>query len=255
MSLELAAVQHDIVWETPAATMAAVRPLVLDAAATGAHLISLTEMWSCGFSMNTAVVAEQPDGPTPTFMHELATETGCWIAGSFPERTAGHARPTNRFLLAGPDGEDHRYSKTKPFSYAGETDHYDGGAPIDPIVVEGVRITPFICYDLRFADLFWNAAAATDLYLLPANWPAVRRAHWMTLLRARAIENQAYVCGVNRVGEAGDGLEHSGDSRIFDPLGEAIAEAPAGEVHTMRVTIEPATVADVRSSFRFMDDR
>ena len=255
MSLELAAVQHDIVWETPAATMAAVRPLVLDAAATGAHLISLTEMWSCGFSMNTAVVAEQPDGPTPTFMHELATETGCWIAGSFPERTAGHARPTNRFLLAGPDGEDHRYSKTKPFSYAGETDHYDGGAPIDPIVVEGVRITPFICYDLRFADLFWNAAATTDLYLLPANWPAVRRAHWMTLLRARAIENQAYVCGVNRVGEAGDGLEHSGDSRIFDPLGEAIAEAPAGEVHTMRVTIEPATVADVRSSFRFMDDR
>ena len=255
MSLELAAIQHDIVWETPTETMTAVRPLVLDAAADGARLISLTEMWSCGFSMNTAVVAEPPDGPTSTFMHDLATETGCWIAGSFPEHTVGRDRPTNRFLLAGPNGEDHRYSKTKPFSYAGETDHYDSGAPVEPITVEGVRITPFICYDLRFSDLFWNAAPDTDLYRLPANWPGVRREHWLTLLRARAIENQAYVCGVNRVGPAGDGLEHSGDSRIFDPLGEPIAEAPAGEVHTMRATIDPATVAQVRSSFRFMNDR
>ena len=255
MTLELAAIQHDIVWETPAETMAAVRPLVLAAADDGARLISLTEMWSCGFSMNTAVVAEAPDGPTPTFMHTLAAETGRWIAGSFPEHTAGHARPTNRFLLAGPNGEDHRYSKTKPFSYAGETDHYEGGAPVAPIVVDGVRITPFICYDLRFTDLFWNAAADTDLYLVPANWPAARREHWMTLLRARAIENQAYVCGVNRVGVAGDGLEHTGDSRIFDPLGEPIAEAPPGEVHTMRATIDPADVADVRSRFRFMNDR
>ena len=106
MSLELAAIQHDIVWENPTATIEVVRPLVLDAADDGAHLISLTEMWSCGFSMNTDVVAEVPDGPTPTAMHALAAETGCWIAGSFPEHTAGHDRPTNRFLLAGPDGEE-----------------------------------------------------------------------------------------------------------------------------------------------------
>ncbi|MEM9203444.1 MAG: nitrilase-related carbon-nitrogen hydrolase [Actinomycetota bacterium] len=255
MTLELAAIQHDIIWETPAATMAAVRPVVLDAAADGAQLISLTEMWSCGFSMNTAVVAEQPDGPTASFMHELAAETGSWIAGSFPEHTVGRNRPTNRFLLAGPNGEDHRYSKTKPFSYAGETDHYDGGAPVESIMIEGVRVTPFICYDLRFTDLFWNAAAETDLYLVPANWPAVRREHWMTLLRARAIENQAYVCGVNRVGAAGDGLEHSGDSRIFDPLGDPVVEAPAHEPYTMRASIDPAMVADVRSRFRFMNDR
>ncbi len=255
MTLELAAIQHDIVWEQPEATMAAVRPLVRDAAAEGAQLISLTEMWSCGFSMNTAVVAESPDGPTATFMHTLAAETGCWMAGSFPEHTVGHDRPTNRFVLAGPDGEDHRYSKTKPFSYAGETDHYDGGAPVAPITIHGVRVTPFICYDLRFTDLFWNAARDTDLYLIPANWPAVRSEHWTTLLRARAIENQAYVCGVNRVGEAGDGLAHSGDSRIFDPLGAPLAEAPAGAVHTMRATIDPGVVADTRARFRFMDDR
>ena len=175
MTLELAAIQHDIAWESPTETITAVRPLVLDAAEQGATLISLTEMWACGFSMNTEVVAEPPDGRTATTMHELAEETGCWIAGSFPEHTAGHDRPTNRFLLAGPNGEDHRYSKTKPFSFAGETDHYDGGTPVEPIVVGGVRITPFVCYDLRFTDLFWNAAADTDLYLVPANWPGVRR--------------------------------------------------------------------------------
>jgi len=254
MTLELAAIQHDIVWESPAETMAMVRPLVLDAADAGAQLISLTEMWSCGFSMNTAVVAEAPDGPTATFMHELAAETGAWIAGSVPEHTAGFDRPTNRFVLAGPHGEDHRYSKTKPFSFAGETEHYDSGAPVAPITVHGVRVTPFICYDLRFADLFWNAAADTDLYLVPANWPGVRREHWMALLRARAIENQAYVAGVNRVGH-GDGLDYTGDSRIIDPLGELLADAAPGEVTTLRATIDPACVADVRDRFRFMADR
>ena len=101
MTLQLAAIQHDIAWESPTETITAVRPLVLDAAEQGATLISLTEMWACGFSMNTAVVAEPPDGRTATTMHELAEETGCWIAGSFPEHTAGHDRPTNRFLLAG----------------------------------------------------------------------------------------------------------------------------------------------------------
>ena len=254
MTIELAAIQHDIVWETPAETMALVRPLILDAADAGAELISLTEMWSCGFSMNTAVVAEAPDGPTASFMHEMAAETGCWIAGSVPEHTDGYDRPTNRFVLAGPDGEDHRYSKTKPFSFAGETRHYAAGEPVAPIEVRGVRITPFICYDLRFADLFWDAAADTDLYLVPANWPGVRREHWMALLRARAIENQAYVVGVNRVG-SGDGLDYTGDSRIIDPLGEVVGEGPAGEVTTLRAAIDAAHVADVRNRFRFMADR
>ena len=101
MTLELAAIQHDIAWEAPTETMALVRPLILDAAAAGAELVALPEMWSCGFSMNTAVVAESPDGPTASFMHEMAHETGCWIAGSVPERTDGYERPTNRFILAG----------------------------------------------------------------------------------------------------------------------------------------------------------
>ena len=109
---------------------------------------------------------------------------------------------------------------------------------------------------LRWADDGERLVNApdTDLYLVPANWPGVRREHWMALLRARAIENQAYVAGVNRVG-SGDGLDYTGDSRIIDPLGEILQEAPAGEVVTLRATIDPAVVTDVRTRFRFMADR
>jgi predicted amidohydrolase len=254
MTLELALIQHDIVWEDAERTIAAVRPLVLDAAEQGANLISLTEMWSSGFSMNTERVAEPSDGPTASAMHTLAAETGAWIAGTFPERQRDGSRPTNRFLLAGPQGQDHRYSKTKPFSFANEDQHYASGQPIEPVTVHGIRISPFICYDLRFADLFWNAAIETDLFLIPANWPATRYHHWRSLLLARAIENQTFVAGVNRVGTGG-GLDYRGDTMIIDPLGEVLAQGAPGETATVRATINAETVAAVRLQFPFLNDR
>ncbi|MEZ5165516.1 MAG: nitrilase-related carbon-nitrogen hydrolase [Acidimicrobiales bacterium] len=213
-------------WEDPPANFARLTPRIRAAADDGARMVVLTEMWSTGFSMNPAVVAEPPDGPTATFMRETAARTGAWIVGSFPEHTDGHDRPTNRLLMAGPGGEDHRYSKIHPFTFSGEDEHYAAGRDRLTVTVEGIRITPVVCYDLRFTDLFWDAAADTDLYLVPANWPASRGLHWSTLLRARAIENQAYVIGVNRVGTAGR-LDYRGDSCIVDPLGEAVT-APAG---------------------------
>ena len=251
--VRVAAVQHDIVWEDPAANHERLRPVVEAAAGGGAEIVVLSEMWSTGFSMNADVIAQAPDGPTPTFMLDTARELGVWLAGSFPERTVGHPLPTNRFLLAGPGGEDHRYSKIRPFSFAGEDQHYAAGRETITVEVGGLRITPFVCYDLRFADLFWDAAARTDCYLVPANWPAARSEHWTSLLRARAIENQAWVIGVNRVGD-GDGLAYSGDTRIIAPLG-AITAATPGEVETIIVDVDPAMVADTRARFPFMQDR
>ncbi len=253
LMLRVAAIQHDIVWENPDANMTHIRPTVQSVAADGAALVVLAEMWSTGFSMNAEVIAEAPDGPTATFMHDMASSTGVWIGGSFPERTDGHALPTNRFLLAGPNGEDHRYSKLRPFTYAGEHEHYCAGEQVVSVEIGGVRITPFVCYDLRFADLFWNAAANTDCYIVPANWPASRSSHWTTLLRARAIENQAYVVGVNRVGTGG-GLDYSGDSRIFDPMGETTS-APAGAEAVITAEVDAERVAEVRAAFPFMQDR
>lgn len=251
--MKVAAIQHDIVWEDPVANFRRLRPRISTAAEEGARLVVLTEMWSTGFSMNSAEIAEPPDGPTATFMHECAAAIGVWVAGSFPERTEGYDLPTNRLLLAGPAGEDHRYSKIHPFTYSGEHHHYAAGRGQITVDIDGVRVTPTICYDLRFTDLFWDRAADTDLYVVPANWPASRSLHWSTLLQARAIENQAYVLGVNRVGKGGR-LDYTGDSRIVDPLGEAVDAAP-GEEAMISADVDPAVVARVRADFPFMQDR
>ena len=114
-------------------------------------------------------------------------------------------------------------------------------------------MSTFVCYDLRFADEFWSLASSTDLYVIPANWPATRRLHWQTLLRARAIENQAYVVGVNRVGEGG-GLTYSGDSAIIDPLGEVLAKGATSET-ILVADVEAAVVSAVREQFPFHADR
>jgi predicted amidohydrolase len=116
-----------------------------------------------------------------------------------------------------------------------------------------VRVALFVCYDLRFVEEFWNCAAETDLYLVPANWPETRREHWLALLQARAIENQAYVVGVNRVGTGGS-LVYSGDSRIFGPLGETIATGNATE-DILFADVSCEYVATTRQNFPFMKDR
>ena len=157
-------------------------------------------------------------------------------------------------MLAAPDGTVHRYRKIHPFSYSGEHERFDAGDGFVTVDVDGVRCSLFVCYDLRFADEFWALAPDTDCYLVPANWPAKRRDHWRTLLRARAIENQAYVVGVNRVGEGG-GLEYVGDSAIIGPFGEELADgADAGEA-VLLADVDPAHVASIRERFPFLTDR
>jgi predicted amidohydrolase len=156
-------------------------------------------------------------------------------------------------VLAAPDGTVHRYRKIHPFSYGGEHEVYDAGAEHVVVDVDGLRVALFVCYDLRFADEFWALAHDTDCYLVVANWPESRREHWRALLVARAIENQAYVVGANRVGNGG-GLDYVGDSRIVDPLGEVLAEATGGEA-VLIADVDPARVIEVRKKFPFLADR
>ena len=157
-------------------------------------------------------------------------------------------------MLAGPDGTVHRYRKLHPFTHAGEHERFQAGEKPVTVEIDGLRVTPFVCYDLRFADVFWTAGPDTDVYLVPANWPSPRRHHWQTLLQARAIENQAYVVGCNRVGTAGDGTEHVGDSRIVSPMGELLATA-AGVETVLLADVDAAEVAATRDRFRFLADR
>ncbi len=255
--MRVAAVQHDIQWNDRAANFARLAPMVAAAAAGGARLVLLTETFSTGFAVDNPDLGEPEGGPSSQFLVAQAAEHGVWVAGSCPEVPAGSdpadRRPANSFVLAGPDGTVHRYRKIHPFTFGGEHHHFRAGDQLVQVEIEGVRIALFVCYDLRFADEFWGLAPTTDLYLVPANWPEPRRFHWMALLQARAIENQAYVIGCNRVGEGG-GLKYVGDSRIVDPLGELLATGSQGET-ILFADIEPSVVADVRQRFQFLPDR
>ena len=254
MALRVAAIQTDILWEQPSQNFERLAGKLKTAAAAGARLLVLPEMYSYGFSMATERIAEPPDGPSVAFIREQAMALGVWVCGSVPERgQAGAPRPSNTLVLAQPDGKLHRYRKRHPFSFAKEHEHYLAGDEMLTVEIEGLRTSTFICYDLRFADDFWNLATRTDLYVVVANWPQRRREHWQTLLRARAIENQAWVIGVNRVGEGAD-LVYSGDSTIIDPWGEVIATASRDEV-TLLADVDVERVVDARSKFPVLADR
>lgn len=252
--MRVAAVQHDIAWEDRDRTLVAVAPMVAGAAAGGAQLVVLPEMFAVGFTMDADRVAEPPDGPTTGWLLQQADRHGVWIGGSIPVRAAGAPRPTNTFTLAGPDGTVHRYDKRHPFSYAGEHEHYEAGTAALTVEVGDLRLTPTVCYDLRFADQYWTEAPTTDCYLVVANWPAPRRHHWRALLVARAIENQAFVVGVNRVGVDGNGLQHAGDSMIVDPLGQVLADA-GDQPGVIVADLAGTTVAEVRAQLPFLADR
>ncbi|NEK60139.1 carbon-nitrogen family hydrolase [Geodermatophilus sabuli] len=259
--MRIAAVQHDIVWEDRAANFDRLAPQVARAVGAGADLVLLSETFSTGFSM-TPGIGEPEGGPSSRFLQEQAGRHGVWVAGSCPEiapdtgGAGGGAAdlPYNCLVLAGPDGEVHRYRKLHPFTHGGEHERFRAGDGPVTVEIGGLRITPFICYDLRFADVFWSAAPDTDVYLVTANWPAARRLHWQTLLRARAIENQAYVVGCNRVGAAGDGTEHAGDSAVVSPMGELLATAAGGETIVL-ADVDPGEVAATRDRLRFLPDR
>ena len=255
--LRVAAVQHDIVWHDREANFAALAPRVAAAAAGGAGLVLFTETFSTGFSFDTPGIGEAEGGPSSRFLAEQAADHGVWVGGSCPEISpdspADDQRPSNVFVLAGPDGTMHRYRKIHPFSHADEEKYVRAGTDFVTVDVGGVRASLFICYDLRFADEFWALAHETDAYLIVANWPAKRRHHWSTLLRARAIENQAYVVAVNRVGTGG-ALDYSGDSAVIDPLGATLVSAAGGET-ILYADIDTEVVAGARDHFRFLQDR
>ena len=250
--MRVAAVQHDIVWADRGANFTALTPLIREAAANGARLVVLTEMFSTGFVVDRDDIGEPAGGPSSAFLSSMATELGIWVCGSCPEVADGDPRPYNSFVVAAPNGTQHRYSKIHPFTYGGEDRHFRAGESHVTIDIEGIRTSLFVCYDLRFADEFWALAQRTDLYLVPANWPVSRREHWMSLLRARAIENQSWVVGVNRVGSGGK-LDYVGDSRIIDPLGNETVAGNGQCIVYADVTGE--SVAQTRERFPFLQDR
>ena len=252
--MKVAIVQHDIAWEDRDATYARLRPQIAAAAGTGARIVLLTETFSTGFSRHLDRVAEPRGGPAAQFLAAEAAAHDIWIGGSAFEVDQPGTAPFNSFVLAGPDGTEHRYRKMHRFGYGGEDERFSAGDKTVTVEVEGLRVSLFVCYDLRFADDFWGVAPDTDAYLVVANWPEARRRHWQALLPARAIENQAYVVAANRVGVGGGKLAYAGDSAIVDPMGDVLASASRTEA-LLVAEVDPARVAAVRAELPFLADR
>ncbi len=249
--MRICGIQFDIAWERPDENFRRVRELATEAVASGARLVVLPEMFATGFSMRAEEVARH--GPeTVEFLRGLARDLDVAVVGGLAED--GRKMPANAAWALAPDGEVlAHYRKIHPFSLAGEQEHFEAGDALSIFGWEGLRIGVFICYDLRFPEPFRAAASEVDLMLVIANWPAVRSHAWRSLLVARAIENQCYLLGVNRVGVA-QGHEHSGDSALVDPRGEVLCELRAAE-GIVAGEVDPDFVAADRKRFSFLFDR
>jgi predicted amidohydrolase len=242
--LELALIQSGLFWQDPAANRQHFEPLLEQA--RGADLVLLPEMFSTGFSMQSAELAEHEDGPTTRWVLEQAQRINAVIAGSLIIQAAdGSYR--NRFLWARPDGSLAWYDKRHLFRMAGEHKHYAAGSEQVVLELKGWRIRPLVCYDLRF-PVWSRDAGGTDLLLYTANWPALRRQHWNRLLPARAIENLCYVAAVNRIGEDPKGFAYSGDSQVLDYQGDSLLNAGA-ESGVFRITLSGSELTAYRERF------
>jgi omega-amidase len=214
-------------------------------------LIVLPEMFNTGFSMNTVELAEEMNGRTMQWMQQQAKRFECVITGSLMIKENNNYY--NRLVWMRPDGTFETYDKRHLFSLGKEDDFYTPGKNKLIVDLNGWKVCPAICYDLRFPVWLRNTSPEYDLLLIVANWPERRSMHWRALIPARAVENLSYVVGVNRVGHDGNEVYHSGDSMCIDPNGKTVYYKPNDEdLYTFSISKEE--VVKARRLFPFLKD-
>jgi omega-amidase len=244
--LRVSLIQHDSIWENAPANRHTIESLTANLVGA-TDVVVLPEMFATGFSMQPERLAEEPRGETARWMLGLSRRLDAAVTGSVITREGGHNY--NRLLWALPDGTLRHYDKRHLFRMAGEDHHYAAGADALVISWRGFRIAPLVCYDLRFP--VWSRRRSSydyDVLVYIASWPAVRRHAWRSLLVARAIENQSYVIGVNRVGRDGHDTSHAGDSVAHDFLGQTLVELGA-EAAVATVALDRPTLDAFRDRF------
>lgn len=246
-------VQLDIGWEARDLNHERTLELIEAVQPDPESLIVLPEMFSTGFSMAVSNISDSSTGATQTFLAEIASKFDSYVIGGVVT-TASSGRGLNQAVVFDPQGREvTRYSKMQPFTLGGESDHYEAGQEIGAFECGSFRVAPLICYDLRFPELFRVAAAAgATLYTVIANWPTRRINHWVTLLQARAIENQAFVIGVNRCGRD-PLLDYAGRTMVIHPSGEILVEAGDLEC-VVSCEIDAGTVSEYRRRLPFLRD-
>lgn len=243
-------VQFDIIWENKRANFARVQELLRVSAPAPGSLIVLPEMFATGFSCDVNSTQQGDPPESDEFLGSLARDFECCVIGGVV--TAGvDGRPRNESVAFGPNGLLKRFAKIHPFRR--ELDVHTPGTEIVTFPWGGFEIAPLVCYDLRFPESFRAAARlGASLMVVIANWPIARIDHWVTLLRARAIENQAYVIGVNRCGRDPE-LVYNGRSLVVDPHGAVLIDAEDGE-KVVTAELDPDIVAKWREDFPALRD-
>lgn len=245
--------QHDIAWEDRGSNHSRVESLLRGSSFPEGALVILPEMFTSGFSLNVGLVAESPARETEAFLKRMAAELGVYLMGGVVNRDE-RGKGRNEAVTFSPEGEEvARYCKMRPFTLGGESAHFTAGAA--PVIFDwsGCSVSPFICYDLRFPEIQRQAAAKRpQLMTFIASWPDARLSHWVTLLQARAIENQCYVAGVNRIG-SDPNLHYSGRSVIVHPSGAIIADAGDREC-VIGAELDLSALDDYRSKLPFLND-
>lgn len=251
LDINVTTIQANLIWENRDANLEAFTKK-LSQINTPTDVIILPEMFTTGFSMVPADLAETMDGPTMIWLAEQADIHNAVITGSLIIKEG--ANYFNRLIWMYPGGMYHTYDKRHLFAMAGEHDHYTPGEERVIITHKGWRICPMICYDLRF-PVWARNDDAYDLLIYVANWPDKRSYDWNTLLKARAIENQSYVVGVNRVGQDANGHNYNGDTCVIDPgPKQTLYHVNKDEaVHT--TTLSGSHLQDVRSQLPFLKDQ
>ena len=226
--MKIYCVQLDIVWENKPANYDRAQKLLAAAKLEPGSLVLLPEMFATGFSMNVPGISEGKSRETEAFLIRAAKEFGVYLLAGVVNASDGRGR--NEAVVYSPEGEELcRYCKMQPFTLGGEAQNYVAGKEIVTFRWQNCLVAPFICYDLRFPELFRAAVRrGAQLFAVIANWPIARIQHWVTLLQARAIENQAYVAGANRCG-TDPKLVYNGRSLIVDPHGNILSDAAHAE--------------------------
>ncbi|WP_194766669.1 amidohydrolase [Tamlana sp. I1] len=249
--LKVTWIQSDLVWENPKQNRAAFSNH-FESLSDDTDLVILPEMFTSGFTMNAALVAETMQGETVSWMVEMAKFHDIAITGSLV--VSENDKYYNRLLFVKPSGEIIHYDKRHAFTLVGEEKTYTAGTEKIIVDYKGWKICPLICYDLRF-PVWARNTEDYDLLIYVANWPKPRISAWDTLLKARAIENMSYCIGVNRVGVDGVNSVYSGHSAAYDVLGNLISTLTPNAEQVETVTLEKRHVEAYRNKFKFLNDR
>jgi omega-amidase len=252
MPMHIVVCQFDIAWEDKDRNRQRVRELLTGQTIPAGSLIVLPEMFESGFTMNVDAACDH-DGSSSRFLAGLARSTRSTVVAGVVAKDAG-GKGLNQAVAVGPDGREvMRYTKMHPFTLAGEADHYRAGEAVSVFDCGGFKVSALICYDLRFPERFREAARfGAEVFLVIANWPIARAAHWTALLKARAIENQACVVGVNRIGRDSN-HSYPGLSTVIDPKGNTITEA-GDQQAVLHAELDREALLAYRKSFPVLDD-